>query len=249
MGPKCWILSQLFHSPLSLSSRGSLVLFDFLPQGQCLSAYLRLLIFLTATLIPAFASSSLAFHMKYSAYKLNKQGDNTQPWRTPFPVWTQSVDLWQFLSAASWLAYKFLMRQVTWSGIPISLRISYNLSWFSVRGFSIINEAEVDVFLEFPCFLYDPVNVGNLISDPSAFSKPTWYIWKSSVHIQLKSSLKDFDHYFASMWNEYNHAVAWAFFGIVLLWDRNENWPFQVLWPLLSFPNLLTYWHFNSIIF
>ena len=187
----------------------------------------------------------------YSAYKLNKQADSIQPWPTPFLIWNQSVDLWQVLSAASWLTYKVLMRQVTWSGIPISLRIFYSLLWFTVRGFSIINEEEVDVFLEFACFLYDPMNVGNLISDSSAFSKPTLYIWKSLVQVQLKSSLKDFDHHCASMWNEYNRAVAWAFFGIVLLWDRNENWPFQVLWPLLSFPNLLTYWvqHFNSITF
>ena len=55
------------------------------------SAYLRLLIFLPAILIPACASSSLAFHMMYSAYKLNKQGDNTQPWHNPFPIWNQSV--------------------------------------------------------------------------------------------------------------------------------------------------------------
>ena len=178
MGPKCWILSQLFHSPLSLSSRGSLVLFDFLPQGQCLSAYLRLLIFLTATLIPAFASSSLAFHMKYSAYKLNKQGDNTQPWRTPFPVWTESVDLWQFLSAASWLAYKFLMRQVTWSGIPISLRIFHSLLWSTLKRFGIVNKAEVDVFLELSCFLNDRMDVGNLISGSPAFSKSTLNFWK-----------------------------------------------------------------------
>ena len=56
-----------------------------------LSAYLRLLIFLLVILIPAYASSSPAFHMMYSAYKLNKQGDNMQPWHTPFPIWNQSV--------------------------------------------------------------------------------------------------------------------------------------------------------------
>ena len=105
------------------------------------------------------------------------KGDSIQSWCTPFSIWNQSVDLWQVLSAASWLAYKFLMRQVTWSDISISLRIFYSLLWFTVRAFSIINEAEVDVFLEFPCFLYDPMNVGNLISDSSPFSKPTLYIW------------------------------------------------------------------------
>ena len=62
----------------------------------------------------------------------------------------------------------------------------------TVKGFSIVNEAEVDVFLEFPCFFCDPTGVGNLISGSSASLKPNLYIWKFSVHIQLKTSLKDF---------------------------------------------------------
>ena len=98
------------------------------------SAYLRLLIFqllifLPAILIPACASSSLAFHMMYSAYKLNKQGDNIQPWCTPFLVWKQSVVPCQVLTVASWLAYRFLRRRVRWSGFPISLRIFRSLLW------------------------------------------------------------------------------------------------------------------------
>ena len=60
-----------------------------------------------------------------------------------------------------------------------------------VQGFSIVNETEVDVFLKFPCFLYDPVNVGNLISGSSAFSKPSLNFWKFSVHVMLKPSLED----------------------------------------------------------
>ena len=80
---ECWVLSQVFHSLLSFSSRGSLVLLHFLGS----SAYLRLLIFLPAILIPACASSSPAFLMMCSAYKLNKQGDNIQPWCTPLPIW------------------------------------------------------------------------------------------------------------------------------------------------------------------
>ena len=84
------------------------------------SAYLKLLIFLPAILVPACASSSPAFHMMYSAYKLNKQGDNIQPWHTPFPICNQSVVPWPVLTVASWLAYKFLKRQIRWSGIPIS---------------------------------------------------------------------------------------------------------------------------------
>ena len=72
------------------------------------SAYLRLLIFLPAILIAAYASSSPAFLMMYSAYKLNKQGDNIQPWRTPFPIWNQSVVPCPVLTVASWPAYRFL---------------------------------------------------------------------------------------------------------------------------------------------
>ena len=63
----------------------------------------------------------------------------------------------------------------------------------TVKGFSVVNEAEVDIFLEFCCFFYDPMGVGNLISGSSAFSKPSLYIWKLSVHILLKPSLKDFE--------------------------------------------------------
>ena len=85
----------------------------------------------------------------------------------------------------------------------------------------------------------------------SAFSKPSLHVWKFLVHVLLKPSLKNFEHYLASIWNEHNCMLVWTFFGIALLWDWNENWPFPGLWPLLRFPNLLTYWvqHFHSIIF
>ena len=91
------------------------------------SANLRLLIFLPAILIPACASSSPAFLMMYSAYKLNKYGDNIQTWCTPFPIWNQSVGPCPVLTVASWPAYRFLKRQVRWSGIPISFRIFHSL--------------------------------------------------------------------------------------------------------------------------
>ena len=74
------------------------------------SAYLRLLIFLLAILLPAWASSSPAFLMIYSAHKLNKQGDTIQPWHTPFQIWNQSVVPCQVLTVASWPAYRFLRR-------------------------------------------------------------------------------------------------------------------------------------------
>ena len=96
------------------------------------SAYLNLLIFLPAVLIPVCALSGLAFGMMYSAYKLNKQGDNIQPWHTPFLIWNQSVVPCLVLTVASWPAYRFLRRQVRWSGIPISFRIFHSLLlWFT----------------------------------------------------------------------------------------------------------------------
>ena len=88
------------------------------------SAYVRLLIFLPAVLIPACASSSPACLMMYFAYKLNKQGDNIQPWCTPFPIWNQSVVPCPVLTVASWLAYRILKRQVRRSGGPISKNFS-----------------------------------------------------------------------------------------------------------------------------
>ena len=179
------------------------------------SAYLELLIFLPEILIPACDSSSPAFLLMYSAYKLNKQGDNIYPWHTPFPIWNQSVVQCVVLTSVSWPAYMFLRRELRWSSIPISFK---NFPQFvvvhTVKGFKVINEAEVDVYLEFSCFFYDPTNVGNLIPGSSAFSKTHLSIWKFSVHILLKPSLKNFEHYLTSMWNEYNfeHSLTLSFF-------------------------------------
>ena len=126
-----WMLSFKPTFPLSsftfiksLSSSSSLTAIRLVS-----SAYLRLLIFLPAFLISACALSSPAFHMMYSAYNLNKQGDNIQPWCTPFPIWIQSIFPCPVLTVASWPAYRFLRRQIRWSGIPISLRIFHSLLW------------------------------------------------------------------------------------------------------------------------
>ena len=178
----------------------------------------------------------------YSANKLNKQGDNILPWSTPFPIWNLSVVPCQVLIVASWPVYRFLRRYVQWFGSPISLRIFHSSCDPRVKCSSIVNKAEVDVFLELSCFFHDPADVGNLISGYSAFLKSSLNIWKFTVHVLLKPDLKNFEHYFASMWDECNCAVVWTFFGIALLWDWNAKWPFPVLWSLLSFPNLLPYW-------
>ena len=108
-----------------------------------------------------------------------------------------------------------------------------------VKGFGIVDKAEIVVFLELSCFFNDPTDVGNLISGSSAFSKSSLNILKFTVHILLKPGLENFEHYFTSEWDECNCTLVCAFFGIAFLWDWNENWPFPVLWPLLSFPNLL----------
>ena len=189
--------------------------------------------------------------MMYSAYKLNKQSDNIQPWCIPFPILNQSFVPCLILTVASWPAYIFLRSQVRWSGIPISFRIFQFVVIHTVKGFSVVNETEVDVFLQFSWFFYAPTDVGNLISGSSAFSKSSLNIWKFMVDVLLMPSLENFEHYFASAWNKCNCVVVWTFLPIAFLWDWNENWPFPILWLLLSSPNLLAHWvqHFNSIIF
>ena len=126
-----WMLN--FKPTFSLSSLTFIKrLFSFSSFSAIIvvpSAYLRLLIFLLAILIPAYASSSPEFFMLYSAYKLNKQGDSIQPWHTPFPIWNQSIILHWVLTVASWHVYRFFRRQVRCSGIPISFRIFHSLLW------------------------------------------------------------------------------------------------------------------------
>ena len=92
----------------------------------------------------------------------------------------------------------------------------------TVKGFNVVNEAEVDVFLEFSCFFYDQTDVGNLISCSSAFSKSSFNIWNFMVHVLLKYGLENFEQYFASVWDECNYVVVWTFFGIAFLWDWNK---------------------------
>ena len=89
----------------------------------------------------------------------------------------------------------------------------------TLKGSGIVNKAEIDAFLELSCFFSDPADAGNLISGFSAFLQTSLNIWKCSVHILLKPHLDNFEHYFASVWNECNCVVVWTFFGIALLWD------------------------------
>ena len=171
----------------------------------------------------------------------------------PFPV------LWPQLSFPNLLAYWVQhfhsiifqdLKQLNWNS-HLFQNVPQFIVIHTVKCFGIVNNAEIDVFLELSCFFDDPAYVGNLISGSSAFSKSSLNIWKFSVHILLKPSSENFEHYFVSMRDECSCVVVWAFFGSAFLWDWNENWPFPVLWPLLSLPNLLAYWvqHFHSIIF
>ena len=119
-------------------------------------------------------------------------------------------------------------QEVRRSGIPISWRIFQFVVIHTVEGFGIVSKAEIDVFLEFSCFFFHPADVENLISGSSAFFKSSLNIWKFMVHVLLKPGLKNFEYYFASVWDEYKCMVVWTVFGIALLWDWNENWPFPV---------------------
>ena len=133
--------------------------------------------------------SSPAFFMMYSAYKLNKQGDNIQPWHTPFPIWTQSVVPCPVLTVASWPAYRFQEAgQVVWYS-----HLFQNFPQFivihTVKGFDIVNKAEIDVFLELSCFcsmVQKMLVIWFLV--PLPFLKPAWtsgssrfkYFWRIS---------------------------------------------------------------------
>ena len=171
-----------------------------------------------------------------------------QPWHIPFPIWNQSIVPCSVLTIASWPAYRFLMRQIRWSDNPISFRIFHSLLWSTQSKALAVNKAEIDVLLELLLFWWlNGYWQFDLV--PLPFLNSAW-IFGSSQFMDCGSLAWRILN-ITSMWDEYNCAVVWTFFGIAFLWDWNENWPFLVLWPLLSFPNLLAYWlqHLNSIIF
>ena len=93
----------------------------------------------------------------------------------------------------------------------------------TVKGFDIVNKTEIDVFLELSCFSHDPADVGNLISGSSAFSKPSLYIWKFSMHVLMKPTLKYFEHKLTIMESEHSCPVVQIFFSTDLLWNWDED--------------------------
>ena len=107
----------------------------------------------------------------------------------------------------------------------------HSLLWSTQADFCVLNKSEADVSLELSCFFGDPKDVGYLVSGFSAFSKSSLNLCKFMVHILLKTSLEDLEHYLARVWDKCNCVVVWTHFGIAFLWDWNENWPFPVLWP------------------
>ena len=162
------------------------------------SAYLRLLRFLLPILIPAGKSSSPAFLMMCSAYRVNKQGDSRQPCRTPFSVLNQSVVPYSVCFFLTHIQVSQETGKMAWyshllKSFPQLFMIHTD------TGFGVVDETEVDGFLEFPWFPYDPANVGSLISGCSSFSKPNLDIWMFLVHIMLKASMPDFKHFLTSM--------------------------------------------------
>ena len=154
-------------------------------------------------MIPACASSHPVFLMMYSAYKLNKQGDNIRTSRTltySFPN-LEPVCCPMSSSNCCFLTCTQIFHeadQVVWYS-----HLLKNFPQFvvihTVKGFGIVSEAEIDVFLELSCFFHDPADVGNLISGSSAFLKSSLNIWKFTVHILLKPGLENFEHYFTSV--------------------------------------------------
>ena len=96
------------------------------------------------------------------------------------------------------------------------------------------------------CMIQRILAIWSLVPLPSL--NPAWTFWKFTVHILLKPGLENFEHYFTSMRDEYNWVVVWAFFGITFLWDWNKNWPFPVLWKILSCGKFLKRWEYQTIL-
>ena len=139
--------------------------------------YLELL-FPPAILIPVCDSSSPGFHLMCFAQKLNKQGDNIQLCPTPFAILNLSIVPCLVVTVASWPAYRLLRRQERWSGIPNSKKIPHSVVIHTVKGFIIVNEAEVNIFLEFSYFyvIQWMLQIWSLV--PLPFLSTAWRVYK-----------------------------------------------------------------------
>ena len=162
------------------------------------------------------------------------------PCCTPFPIWNQSIVPCSVLFLFD-LHTDFSRGRSGGLVFPISFRIFQFLVIHTVKGFGIVNKAEINVFQELSCFSNDPVDVGNLIFGSSTFPKTSMNIWKFTVHLLLKPGLENFEHDFTSMWDECNCAVVWTFFGIAffgigmktdLFQSCDHGWVFQICWHI-----------------
>ena len=152
---ECWVLSQLFHSPLSPSPRGSLVPFHFLSlEWYHLHIwgywYFSWKSWFHLMIHPARHFAWCILHIRWQYTGLSYSFPNFE-----------SVVPCLVLTITSWPACRFLRRQIRWYGIPISLRVFQLVVIHTVKSFRVVNEAEIDVFLKLPCFLHDPTNVDN----------------------------------------------------------------------------------------
>ena len=163
----------------------------------------------------------------YSACKLNKQGDNIQPWCTPFRIWNRSVF---FMSSSSCCFLTCIQISQKASQVVWYLHLFHDFPQFvvihTVKGFDIVNKAEVDVFLELSCFFDYPTNVANLISGSSAFSKTSLNIWKFTVHILLSLA-----------WRILN--ITWYCLSLGLEWKRTFSSPVATA-EFSKFPGILS---------
>ena len=162
--------------------------------------------------------------MKCSMYRLNKQGDIRQPCCTPFLILNQSVVSYRVLTVPSWTHIQVSQEtgKLVWYS-HLSERFPHFVMIHTVKGFIMVDETVVDIFLEFSCFLYDPVNVGSLIFGSSSFSKPSLDIWKFLVCVMLKPHMQDFKCELTSMGNECDCLMVSTFLGTTLLGNWNED--------------------------
>ena len=155
------------------------------------------------------------------------------------------------LTAASWPAYRFLKRQVKWSGNPISFRISQFIEIHTVEGFDVVNKAEIDIFLELSCFFDDAADIAIWSLVPLPFLKPAWTSGSSWFMYCLSLAWRIFSITLlacemSAIVRWFEHSLGLPFLGIGMKMDL-----FQFCGHCWVFKILLTYWvqHFHSIIF
>ena len=213
------------------------------------SALLRLFIFCLESWFQLVLHP--AQHFTWGTLHICKQGDNIQPWHTPFPIWNQSVSCTvQNCCFLTRIQVSQEAGKVVWYSHLLK-NFTQIIVIHTIKGFSIVNKAEIKLSCLFVClFFYDPTDDGNLISGFLLFLNPAGtsgssqfiYCWSLAWRILsitlLTCEMSAIVWYLNNLWH-------------CLFWDWNENWPFPVLWPLLSFLNLPVYWvqHFHGIIF